>query len=194
MSENTQDKHEAESLFSRPDIAAEIGFVVIYTANIEIWLLPALARILRNKHEVAHAILTNIDNIGAKLNIVYDIASLRKGVPFCEKLIETKEKTLKAIAFRNSLAHGHFGFSRPASGEMSLVSNVLSQKRGKPKEKLLRYTDIRSHAEALQETIAVIRKEIGPDFLVGFPAQPSSLPDKLAPTSQHRKRRRPVHK
>lgn len=134
---------EPGNMLRREKEAKEIGFLVMYLTNLEFYLLPALAYVLRRNQNLAALIMSNVDNIGAKISIFYGVVELRSSTTFGSKIILTKPKVIKAIAFRNAIAHSHFGtyksfrpskISEELRGEedtLILIQNAISTRRGK---------------------------------------------------------------
>lgn len=142
---------------------------MMYAANVEAWLVPALAALLRGKSEIAFSILQPIDNLSTKIGIIFNVAEQRRGRPLPDAILDRKEVTLAAIGYRNRLAHGQFGFDIK-SNEISLVSGILNGgRRGKPGNNPLDCVTIRAHSQALKDIISVIRNHCGQNMWFGIP-------------------------
>jgi len=168
------------SLLRHPEIAQEVGFLMMYAANLEIWMFAACSIVLRKNQDLAQNILQNVDNLSAKIAIVYDLAKLREGILNASEILSTKEKTLAALAFRNMLAHGNFGLS--PQGRMLINFGITNPKRSKPKSVTLTPEKIRVHVDALRHTIGTIKKHFGADVFVfhqgTIDGKPSTSPQK----------------
>lgn len=152
-------------LFSQPDIAQEIGFLIIYTASLEAWLFEPLAVMLRIKTDDAAAILMPIDNIRAKVDILFNTAKIKKGRPLPDAILACEDALNAALAFRNTVAHSSFGFPLPG-GKMVMASHAITGgRRGKPKFTPLDCAEIRSHTTAIKSFIATISLHCGQGFI-----------------------------
>jgi hypothetical protein len=189
------------SLLRFPDVAQQVGYLIMYSANLEIWLLEIFKKFLRHDDGIAEVTFGNIDNLSARLDIIYKICEIKSGHFMSRDILETRKDTLEAVAFRNACAHGNFGLSK--EGKPNLTSNILSFKRGKPKTITLYVDQMRNHVNALRKTLMLMRKHVGADLLIAhhgtvdgvhqaspekpFQAKPKN---KLPPTGRPAQRRR----
>ena len=177
-------------LLDEPEIAAEVGFLIMYCANIDVWLKPAFAMLLGGD-DIADSILRHVDNLTAKKDVLFDIAAAESGRhPLADELLATREAVNKAIAFRNALAHGNFGFNAK-TGALDLVSGVLSQRRGKPKSHALTPAEIRAHVVAIKAMIAAIRRRVLGVYATHIPGPALSSRGKPPSRDPRRPRRVP---
>ncbi|MAB12680.1 hypothetical protein [Parvibaculum sp.] len=158
---------------AHPDIAREVGFLVMYTSSLDAWLIPALTSMLRGKADLAYGILAPVDNLRARLDIVFNVAQANSGKPLPDAMLEQKDALLAAVAMRNSVAHGGFGFTLDGT-EMLLAAGITTEKRGKPKTRPIKPEDIRSQVMAIKDFIKSIRVHTGNNLFVGIPANPQA--------------------
>jgi hypothetical protein len=142
-------------LRSQPEIAQEIGLLMMYAANLEIMFISIVTELMGGNKDIPSIIALQVDNLSAKIGIMFEIANLKRGAPFANVVLEAKEPVQKAIAFRNKLAHSLYVFD-DATGAFELFSNLLSIRRGKPKCEPLKTSVIAKHREALREAIDMI--------------------------------------
>lgn len=135
------------SLQKHPEIAQEIGFLIMLTANLEGWLEVALIEIFKGKHELAEAIFSRVDSISNKFEILVSVAKARPISPIAAAISDAENDIRSAIKYRNGLAHGIFEFDE--KGQLCLATAVLNKKRGKPKEHKLNPNSIRIHSERI---------------------------------------------
>lgn len=160
------------SLQHMPDVAKEVGFLVMVSSNLDSWMLPALADMLRGKSEVATAIIGRVDSLSAKFEVLVDIAHTRVGTPMGDAILKHEVAVRRAITFRNKLAHGMYGFDE--NGGHILIPFPFSQRRGTPKPIAVDPSIIRPHTESIGLMIEGIASIAGQSF-VGVPQSiPSS--------------------
>lgn len=119
------------TLSDRPEIAITVGGLIMAVANLEAVLFPTLARLIDQPQRIATAIFENIDNISARLSIVFELAELKKETALGAVLIRHKAGILKAVAMRNKLAHSLYGYNE-GTGEVLLLHNYLTNRRDGP--------------------------------------------------------------
>ncbi len=129
-------------------------------ANLEAVLFPTLAKLIDQPQRVATAIFENIDNISARLSIVFELAELKKETPIGAVLLSHKAGVLKAVAMRNKLAHSLYGYNED-TGEVLLLHNYLSNRRDGPKESVLNPVELDGHSQVLANAAAFISIEVG---------------------------------
>jgi hypothetical protein len=151
------------SLLDRPDAAVEIGFLVMYTANLEAWLIPILAELLKND-EAAMSIVRNVDNLSAKLGIVFETAEQMPPSPLVDAIRAHKEPVMRAIAHRNALAHSQYVWS--PSNELSLLAAATTNRRGEARATPFDADATRAHTENLRAAVRAILKESAEQMIV----------------------------
>lgn len=151
------------SIQHMPEVAREVGFLVMISANLDSWMLPAIAEMLRGKVGIATAIISRVDSLSAKFEVMVDIATERAGTPMANGILEHAEAVRKAIAFRNKLAHGMFGFDE--NGAPINVPFPFSARRGTPKPMDVSSSSIRPHIESIGKLIEAIAEISGQAFL-----------------------------
>ncbi|MFH1793156.1 MAG: hypothetical protein ABIF45_01550 [Pseudomonadota bacterium] len=161
------DDQPIKRLFDCPDIAREVGFLMMQSANLEIWLVPVLSKI--TDEVTARAIIRKIDNISAKLSILFEIAENRPDDDLARRIASIRDDVEKAVAYRNSLAHSLFAFD---GDDLHLVRNVVSDRRGKPKFEPLDPSEIRRHAENISKAISTILGSEGKSLNLLVPRPP----------------------
>lgn len=174
------------SLLSHTAVAQEIGFLIIYCANLDGWVLPALSAILGGEEPVAKAILEPVDNISAKLGILCNVAATRPDSPMTLAIAKPMGAATKAVSFRNSITHGHFGHPEEDLTAIALVSGFMTKRRGKPKRLILTPETVREHVDAIRDLIKAISECYGDKWMV-LPA-PSS-PDKSSQSNRRANKR-----
>jgi hypothetical protein len=187
MGLNMEDDLPVNSLLRQTDVAREVGFLIMYAANIEVWYLEILKIFLRHEAEIAGIIFGNIDSLSAKTDVIFRILEFKKGWLISQELLPMKEAVERAISFRNDVAHGQHGLSQ--EGNANLTKNFMTFKRGKPKTITVSVEMINAHVQVLRSAIFIMRKYVGADLLVahhgsidGRPA--ALLPDKLVQADQ----------
>ena len=168
MSDKEPSKYSIQHM---PDVAREVGFLVMICANLDGWMIPALANMLRGKDAIATAIVSRVDSLSAKFEVLVDIANERAGTPMANGILKHADAARKAIAFRNKLAHGMFGFD-----ENSNPINVpfpFSVRRGTPKPMDVSPGIIRPHIESIGKLIEAIADVSGQAFFA-FPQSKST--------------------
>jgi hypothetical protein len=141
--------------------ATEIGFLTMFTANLSIMIVPVIAALMSGDDIAAHIISIKIDNISAKLDILFEYASHHKDVDeLAAVVIAEKVHILDAIAMRNKLAHGHYVFDRE-TGRPELFHGLLNRRRGKPKITPLSADDIKASCDRLEAAMLRILKAGG---------------------------------
>jgi hypothetical protein len=151
---------KTESLRSQPTVAREIGYLVMYVANLELMTMSILTALLDNNPLVPISIGTQVENITAKLNILFDVAEAMPNDRLAEAVCSARMNIKKAIAFRNELVHGHFVFDDPTR-EFQLAKNYLTARRGTAKCELLTANTVKGHRELLRKAIARINRAGG---------------------------------
>ena len=139
-------------LRSEPDVAREIGFLMMYAANLEILFVSILTELMGGDATLPSIIAIQVDNITAKIDVLFDVAEQKSGDPFADVVFAAKDPVKKAIAFRNKLAHSLY-VSDEATGRFELLSNLLTNRRGRIKCDALKPEMIEVHREALREAI-----------------------------------------
>lgn len=166
------------SLLRHPEIAREIGTLIMYCANLEIWLLEVFKIFMRRELLIADLVFGNINNIRTKFEIIFDVLEAKRGWLIAQDLLPVREKTSQAISFRNAVSHGLHGIN--GIGKPNLTSNFLNRDRGKPKTITLSVDLIKSHSEAIRQTSLLMRKHVGADLLIQHPGtidgKPSIIP------------------
>ncbi len=158
-------------LLDHPDVATEIGFLIMYTATLEAWLVHPLAAMLRVKLDTAAGLLTPIDNIRARIDMLFNLAEAKKGRPLPEAILIHRNDVIAALGFRNAVAHCSFGFSVGGT-DIGMVANVTNgARKGSPKNIPLVCADIRAHTTAIKSFIGVINEHCG-QALVGLMTDP----------------------
>jgi len=127
----------------------------MYASNLGILIIPILAELLGGDALAAEVVTVKVENISAKLSIVFAIASNKKGDPFADAIRKVEPAILKAIAFRNALAHSLYVFDNK-TGAFELFENLISDRRGKPRCKPLTAKMVQSHCDALRDAVNVI--------------------------------------
>nr|WP_278436629.1 hypothetical protein [Brucella anthropi] len=138
---------EKLSLNKHPEIAQEIGFLIMLTANLEGWMETALIELFRGKREIAEAVFSRVESISDKFEILLGVAKARNISPLADAIISSAGEIRSAIEFRNAVAHGAFVFND--KGKIGLVTAYLTKKRGEPKERGITPKSIRTHSEAV---------------------------------------------
>jgi hypothetical protein len=143
------------NLRSQARVAREIGYLMMYAANLEIMFVSILTALLDDNPSLPVSIGTQVDNATAKMNILFDAAkdmtTDRLARVVCDAEIDIK----KSIAFRNRLVHGLFVFDKP-TGEFQLASNFLTHNRSNPKCERLIPETVKTQREVLRKAIARI--------------------------------------
>ena len=151
-------------LRSQREVATEIGLLVMYSANLDIMFVDIVSELLGGDRDAAFTIAKEVNNLSAKMAIMFNVAELNKGASFADAVLAEKTHVLRAIAYRNKLVHGLYVFDRE-TGNFELFSNLLSNRRGKPKCEPLRPKVIVAYREYLRVAIGRIL-EAGGDRLV----------------------------
>src|SRR4051794_29933784 len=94
------------SLRDHPELAAEIGYFIANFNMLEAIAYMALSTMIGDKGQVARAILSGVDSIAYKLGVVFSLAELNPKEPLAAELHSQKELILRAVKFRNKIAHG----------------------------------------------------------------------------------------
>ena len=115
------------SIRNIPEIATEVGNLIMVTANLDCWMLPAMSILLDNNYDAAVSIMSNISNMSAKFDILSDIAEARKDLPLAAKVTVHRKSVREAIKFRNKVAHGLFAFDE--DGKPLLIPYPLSKNK-----------------------------------------------------------------
>ncbi|GEM_PF-6329047 len=149
------------SIRNIPEIATEVGYLIMVTANLDCWMLPAMSILLENNNDAASSIMSNVNSLSAKFDILSDIAKAREDIPLATAVAAHRESVSKAIKFRNKIAHGLFAFEE--DGKPLLIPFPLS--KGKKKDLALTPSVIRVHVEAIGNFLKAIHDVTGPvDF------------------------------
>jgi len=197
--EEKEEKLPINSLFRNPEIAREIGFLIMYSANLEIWLLEAFKLFVKREEDVVNIIFGHMDNISTKIDIFYRCLDLKKGWLMAQNIAKTENEVRAAISFRNLVAHGQHGLSQ--KGLPNVTANFLTLKRGKPKTITLTVDKIHVHVEALRSTIAIMRRHVGADLMLhhpgtidGISSEPPLQPSQTIPRTIRPRKARQVPK
>jgi len=142
-------------LRTQPGVAREIGLLIMYAANLEILFVSILAKLMGDDATLPSIIAIQVDNITAKVDILFDVAEQKAGDPFADAVFAEKDSIRKAVAFRNKLAHGLYVFD-VATNQFELFTNLLTNRRGKPKCDPLTPSVVEFHREMLREAVARI--------------------------------------
>lgn len=151
-------------IFDYPDIAQEVGFLMMQSANLEIWLYRILLELTDDI--IANAILFKIDNISAKAAIVFRIAESKSGNALTKRILSVRRDINEAIACRNALAHSLYAIE---NDKLVLAGNLFNNRRGKPRIVTLDAKAIREHAENIGAAIRVILGGEGDGMLILVP-------------------------
>jgi hypothetical protein len=138
-------------LRSQPEIAKEIGLLMMYASNLEIIFVSILAELMGDR-EIPSIIALQVDSISAKMKVMFDIAESCDRSDFRDAVLIGKASVLSAINYRNALAHGHYVFDENTH-ELELLSNMFNRRRGSPKSIPLKAEAIAKHREALRLAI-----------------------------------------
>lgn len=146
-----------------PEVAVEVGYLVMICANFDCWMHPALSTMLNEKPGVAEAVITRIESISAKFEILCDVAAANPESDMAKVVIENRAGVKAALQFRNKVAHGMFGFQEDDGKIVGhiLIPFPLSKKRGKPQSLKLDAKLIRPHTECVSNMIKGIRDITG---------------------------------
>jgi hypothetical protein len=148
------------SLRSRPTVAREIGYLIMYVANLEIMILSILTALLGDNPLVPVSVTTQVGNITAKLEILFEIAEAMPTDRLAKAVCLVRMDIKKAVAFRNSLVHGNFVFDDPTR-EFQLAKNYLTSQRGTPKCEPLAANTIKDHRELLRKALTRVNRAGG---------------------------------
>lgn len=148
------------TLSERPELVQAVGGLIMSVSQIEALLFPVTALLLGQPLRVAAAILEHIDNVSARLAIVFDLAALNPSKPIAAVVVGEKERILKALAMRNRIAHSVFGYDEETE-EVLLMSNYLTAKRGNPQKSPITAEDILEHARNLSNASGLIGVFLG---------------------------------
>lgn len=140
-------------LTCREDVGAEVGFLIMYSANLDGWLTIILSELLRDR-EAAAAIMWNVDNLSARLGIVFSIAAQRSDDPFATIIMSHKEALERAIGYRNRLAHGIYAWSDEM--QLCLMKGGTSSRRGAASAEILDLKQIRAHTDDIRSAMKAI--------------------------------------
>jgi len=152
------------SLRSQPDVARELGFLIMFVSNLEILFVPMMEALSSDDGMIAELIALNVDNLTAKLTILFRLAEQKAASdPLARAILDASEHVKKAVAYRNTLAHSLYVFD-DATGVFELYSNLLTERRGKPKCEPLKASDVNRHSSALEAAIIKVI-EVGGDRL-----------------------------
>lgn len=150
--------------YSRPDIAAEIGFLIITTSNFDMWLAPMFAKLLGNDY-AGVAIVRGIESVSGKLSILFDMAAQDPDAPGAANILKHREAIEAAFALRNRLAHGLYGWK---GEELGLIKGANTARRGPVGVTALVPSEIRQATERLRKATREITA--GSKLYVDVPA------------------------
>jgi hypothetical protein len=139
-------------LRSHPDVAREIGLLMMYAANLEILFIPILTELTGYDATLPILIAIEVNNLTAKMNILFEVAKEKLGDPFADIVYAAKDHVMAAISYRNKLAHGLY-VTDPQTNDLELLSNLLKSRSGKISSVPLRASTIERHREALRDAI-----------------------------------------
>jgi hypothetical protein len=146
------------SLLTRSDIAAEVGFLIMFAGNLEGWLLAVLAELLGDE-AAAVAIVRNVDNLSAKWAIVFSIAADRPKDRLAQRILENEDAIRGALAHRNLLAHGLYVWDD--ADQLCLVKGAATARHGKARGEPFDIQATRMHTENLRVAIVDILGQLG---------------------------------
>lgn len=142
-----------------PDIGVEIGYLIMSCANLDCWMFPAMSLLLEGNKEAARSIMSTVSNLNPKFEILCGIAEPQKNNnALAYNISALKADTLKAIQFRNFVAHGMYWFE--ADGTPFLTPRHFSN--GKKQQVQLTPDSVRLHTEVIKKLTACIRASVGP--------------------------------
>jgi hypothetical protein len=138
-------------------VAREIGYLIMYAANLEIMFVSILTALQADDPLIPVSIGTQVENLGAKLQIMFDVAEAMPDDPLAAAVSTARPDIEKAIAFRNGLVHALFVFDEP-NGEFQVARGFLTNRRGKPRWEPLLPSTIKDHRELLRKAISDINR------------------------------------
>lgn len=116
----------ATTLSKHPKTALNIVEFISTFNSVELTLYRSLSLMLGDESgQAAEAILSKIDSVAYKMNVVFDVARLQPDNGDLAKAILAAEPVLKkATKMRNDLAHGVY--AEDADGDLVILGNMFS--------------------------------------------------------------------
>lgn len=146
------------TLSEKPELAAAVGGLIMSVSQFEGTLLGVLGTQLKKGARTASAIFENVDNIGARLEIVAALARLTPAQPINATFLEREGEIRAALKKRNEIAHSLFGYTE--DGEVVLMTGYLSARRGKPRQSSLLIDEIDAHSQNLSNAMVFLTNKM----------------------------------
>lgn len=140
-----------------PKLGLNIAEFIASYSMLEVALYQALAHMLGDDDcSITEAVLSRVESVSYKMNVVFDIARLKLDNSDTAKAISDVERDIRSLTkLRNELAHGLF-VVKAETQEIGIVSNIFRIGRNKLDGRPITRDEIVAQAHRMIEIMEMI--------------------------------------